>query len=253
LEIATLNALKSPYIDETGFERYLLSNAEGRQFTVASIENLYINQIVTIYSNNQPRTMRRILNIETINDTNHLITVDGLDNLNVYTTSAQARIKAYLPGTVNSSNQIFIPSNLDAPDDIRARPIPLFKADPLVGLSKVDLLLNDSGDIALDNYKDIKLAGGMTNLIQALKLKFATPIRSLIKHPEYGSGVGPGTSTAEFTATDIYNKIKETIIADPRFSDIERLRVTLQGPTLTIEVSVRIANGNGILPLSFQI
>jgi hypothetical protein len=253
IEIATLNALKSPYIDETGFERYLLSNAEGRQFTVASRENLYVNQIITIYSNNQPRTMRRILNIETINETNHLITVDGLDNLDVYTTSAQARIKAYLPGTVNSSNQIFIPSDLEAPNDIRARPIPLFKADPLVGLSKVDLLLTDSGDIAFDNYKDIKLAGGMTNLIQALKLKFATPIRSLIKHPEYGSGVGPGTSTAEFTATDIYNKVRETIIADPRFSDIERLRVTLKGPTLTIEVSVRIANGNGILPLSFQI
>ena len=253
IEIATLNALKSPYIDETGFERFLLSNAEGRQFTVSSKENLFINQVIIIYSNNQPRTMRRILSIESINETNHLITVDGLDNLDVYTTAAQARIKAFLPGTVNSMNQIFIPSDLDAPNDIRARPIPLFKADPLVGLSKVDLLLNDSNDLAFDNYKDIKLAGGITNLVQALKLKFSTPLRSLIKHPEYGAGVDSGTMTSDFSASDVYNAIRETIIADSRFSDIERLQVTLNGPTMTIYVSVRIANGNGVLPLSFQI
>merc|ERR1712146_557222 len=50
VEIATLNNLKSPYIDEDGFERFFLSNGDGRQFNIDSDENLFVGQKISLTS-----------------------------------------------------------------------------------------------------------------------------------------------------------------------------------------------------------
>lgn len=252
LEIVTLNSLKEPYIDETGFTYSLLSNADGRQLNVSTNENLYVGQRISVQSNNQPPTSRRIIDIERINDTNYLITLDGLDNLDIYTTTAQARIRAYLPGTTNSQSQIFVPVEGDVPEDVRSRQVPAFASDPLVGLSKVDLLLTEDGDIAVNSFGEFRLAGGLTNLIQALKLKFVTQTGKLIKHPEYGAGIQPGTSSADINASGIVDQIFKAVQEDPRFESLERMEVRLDGPALEISMSVRIASGNGILPITFR-
>ena len=252
IEIATLNALKSPYLDENGFIVPLLSNASGRQLNIASNTNLYLGQKLTVLSNTQISTTRRIINIEKINDTNFLISLDGLDDLEIYTTLDKARVRAYLPGTTNSQNQIFIPSDLPASDVTNTRPISGLSQDSLVGLSKVDWLLQDNGDVALDVYGDIKLAAGLTNLVQALKLKFLTPVGKLLKHPDFGVGLKAGSSSANLNASDIYRQIKNTVLADKRFSSIESLEVILNGPTLTINLSVGY-NKNEVLPLTFNV
>ena len=253
LEIVTLNALKEPYIDENGFFRSLLSNADGRQFNINSVENLYVGQKIIFSSLTQPQESRRIINIEQINETNYLITADGLDNLDIYTIADKAKIQAFLPGTINSQNQIFIPTEDQAPNDVRTRPVSTFKNDPLVGLSKIDILLTENGDVALNNYGDFRLAGGLTNIVQALKMKFAVIQGRLIKHPQYGSSVQPGISIAELDAKEIVETIRNSIQEDTRFSQIERLEISLNGPTLTINLSVSLANNQGIVPISFGV
>ena len=252
LEIATINALKEPYIDEDGFFRPLLSNADGRQFNISSKENLYIGQKIILSSLTQPQEARRIINIEKISDSNYLITADGLDNLSVYTTANSAKMQAFLPGTVNSQNQIFIPAEGAAPDDVRTRPVSAFKNDPLVGLSKVDILLTENGDIAVNNYGDFRLAGGLTNIIQALKMKFSVNPGRLLKHLEYGAGIEHGVSSADVNSQDIVETIRTSIQEDERFDQIERLEIVLNGPTLTINLAVSLANGQGIVPISFN-
>jgi hypothetical protein len=252
IEIVTLNALKSPYIDEDGFVLPLLSNASGRQLNVASSKNLYLGQKVTLQSNTQIPTSRRIINIERINDLNYLISLDGQDDLDYYTVLDGARLKAYLPGTINSENQIFIPSNLSPSNTVNTREISDLSKDSLVGLSKIDWLLQDSGDIALDVYGDIKLASGLTNLVQALKLKFLVPAGKLLKHPEFGTQIKAGVSAAEINASDVMKQVKEAILADKRFSSIQKLEVVLNGPKLTINVAVGY-NKNEVLPLSFSV
>jgi hypothetical protein len=251
LEIATLNALRSPYIDESGFEYPLLSNASGRQINVASNQNLYVNQRLTLIASGQPLRSRRVVNIERISDTNYLITLDGLDDLSPYTLSAGARIRGYLPGTVNSQNQIFIPSDLPADEQPNTRPVPVTKGDPLVGLSKIDWKLTESGDLALDSFAEIRLSFGMANIIQALWLKFATPLGRLIKHPSFGSGLQHGISNADIAAADIYQSLKAAIEEDFRFGALQRLEITIKGPQVGVRLAVELANGNGVVPVGF--
>ncbi len=253
LEIVTLNALKSPYIDEIGFSRSLLSNGDGRQFNINSAEDMYIGQKIFLFSNSQPRQRRTIINIEKINDTNFLVTVDGLDNLEIFTTSDQAKVQAYLPGTVNSQDQIFIPSDLPVPDDLATRPVPATKDDELTGLSKIDLLLTDGNDLAVDAFGDLRLSYGLTNIFQALKLKFITEPGQLLRFPEFGSGLRPGMSNADINAQNVYNVISALIAQDPRFAGIESLQIIQDGPIFTVNLSVFIANGLGVYPISFRL
>jgi len=253
LEIVTLNALKPPYIDEVGFIRTFLSNGDGRQFNISSVDDLYIGQTIFLFSNTQPKQRRKIINIEKVNDTNYLITVDGLDNLAIFTTSDNAKMQAYLPGTVNSQDQIFIPSDLPVSEDLVTRPVPATKDDELTGLSKIDLLLTDDNDIAIDAFGDFRLAYGLTNIFQALKLKFITEPGQLLRFPGFGSGLRPGISNADINAQDVYNIISALIAQDNRFAGIENLQIIQEGPIFTVNLSVFMANGLGVYPISFKL
>lgn len=253
IEIATLNNLRDPYIDENGFQYPLLSNATGRQITISQDTNLYLGQRVLLYSATQVPSARTILNIDQLSDTSFLVTLDGQPNLNNFITNDRAYLQAYLPGTVNSQQKIYIPSNLpvsDLPNII----IPSVAAqDPLSAISQVDLLLTDSGDLAVNNFGDFRLSYGLTNIIQSLKIKFGTVKGSVLLHPEFGVGVQPGSMTSQVQVTDLFNSINEMIQQDARFSGVKKLQITLQGPLLSINLAVGIAGSTGIFPIAFQL
>jgi hypothetical protein len=253
LEIVTLNNLKDPYIDEDGFQLPLLSNATGRQITVGNDNNLYLGQRVILQSSTQTPAARAILNIDKLSDTSFLLTLDGQPNLDNFTVADGAYVQAYLPGTVNSQQKIFIPSNLPVPNDPNIIVPSSTSGDPLTGMSKVDWLLTDSGDIAVNNYGDFRLAYGMTNIIQALKIKMGTVTGSVLLHPDFGAGIRPGTINADVSAKQIYSSINKVIQQDPRFSGISSLQISLNGPVLTINLGVILANNTGVFPVTFQV
>lgn len=254
LEIVTLNNLRSPYIDEVGFTYEMLSNADGRQFSVDDTEdNLFVGQKITILSDTQPQITRKIISVEKIGEGNHLVTVDGLDNLGIFQTSANARIKGYLPGTVNSQNQIYLPVDLPADPDDRTFEIVNIPSTALNKLAKVDFLLTDDFDIAISPVGDFRLASGLTNLIQALKMKIRTQKGTLLRHLDYGVGLEHGVSVADIENGEIINSLNSMIESDSRFQSIDSLTIRLNGSTMSINMSVRIANGTGVLPISFDI
>jgi hypothetical protein len=254
IEIATLNNLRSPYIDEDGFTYSLLSNATGRQFNVNdSLKQLYIGQKIMLSANTIPQFVRRITNIEKISDTNYLITVDGLADLDNLQTSLNAKIIGYLPGTVNSQDQIFIPSSLPSDADDRIALPPAFDNDRLTKISRIDWLLTDDGDIAINGVGDFRIANGLNNLVQALKIKIRTKRGSLMRHPEFGIGINPGISLADVESGAIAQELTELITSDSRFSGIERLTIAINGPTMSIDMAVILANNSGIIPISFDV
>lgn len=253
LEIATLNNLRDPYIDENGFQLPLLSNATGRQITVSSTDNLYVGQRVVLASSTQGQTARRILGIDRLSDTSFLITLDGTPDLDNYLIVNKAYLQAYLPGTVNSQQKIYIPSDLPITQEGNIIPPSSTSGDPLVGLSKVDWLLTDSGDVAANSFGDFRLSAGMTNLIQALKIKIGTPKRSILMHPEFGLGLRAGVITSELDLQDIYDSINGMILEDPRFQGLDKLQIEINGPTLTISMGVQLAGQQGVFPLTFQL
>jgi hypothetical protein len=255
IEIATLNNLKSPYIDEQGFSRDLLSNGDGRQFNIESNDELYVGQKITLSSNTVSKFMRKIQNIEKIDDTNYLITVDGLDNLSVLKIAQGAKMTAFLPGTVNSQNMIYIPSELPSNESGQEETfsIPYLEEDELTGLSKIDWLLTETGDLALDATGDFRLANGLNNIIQAIRQKIVTKKGALFAHPNYGLGIQPGISHADILAGDIFDDLRDMIQQDPRFSAVERLVLEIDGPKLAIKVDISLSGNRGLLPISFDV
>lgn len=253
LEIVTLNNLRDPYIDEDGFKLPLLSNATGRQITVSNIDNLYIGQRVIMMSTTQTPSARLILGIDRLSDVSFLITLDGEANLDNYIISDSAYLQAYLPGTVNSQQKIFIPSDLPVPTDPSIIIPSSTQTDPLVGLSKVDILLTDQGDIAVNNYGDFRYSAGMTNIIQALKIKIGTPKGRVLTHPEFGLGIRPGLINSEVKLQDIYNSLGRLIEEDPRFAGLDNLQIQITGSVLSINMAVKLAGQSGVFPVTFQL
>lgn len=254
IEIATLNNLRSPYIDEDGFTYSLLSNATGRQFNVDdSLKQLYIGQKLILSANTIPQFVRRVTNIEKISDNNYLVTVDGLADLDNLQTSLSAKIIGYLPGTVNSQDQIFIPSNLPSDADDRIALPPAFDNDRLTKISRIDWLLTDDGDIAINSVGDFRIANGLNNLVQALKIKIRTKRGSLMRHPEFGIGITPGISLADVESGAIARELTDLVISDSRFSGVERVVISINGPTMSIDMAVILANNSGVIPISFDV
>ena len=125
--------------------------------------------------------------------------------------------------------------------------------DPLSGLSKVDWLLTDNGDLAVNNFGDLRYSYGMTNIMQALKIKFGTSQGTMLLHPEFGLGIKPGTANSTVRLKDLSTQINNMIVADPRFAGVSNLQLILQGPALSMNVGVYLAGLNGVFPLTFNL
>jgi hypothetical protein len=253
LEIAALNALREPYIDEEGFVYSFLSNGDGRQFIINTNVNLYIGQTVYLYSLNISKFSRKIINIEKIGSSNnYLVSVDGEPNLGDLLFSAGASMQAYLPGTVNSQDHIYIPSNQPSSPEDYATIIPGLPVDSFIGMTKIDLLLDETMDIAINNQGDFRYSSGMTNIIQALKLKFFSEKDSILTDPTFGLGLRAGINKADISSGEVFEEIQTMILADPRFAGIEKMEISIEGPSLIISLSIVLANNLGIVPLTFQ-
>lgn len=257
IEIATLNNLEEPYIDQNGFQLPLFSNAIGRQVVVSTDQNLFIGQVVTLMSATQVPTSRQITNITTLpNGNSYLLTLNGEPNLGNFLIADQAYVQAYLPNTVNSQQKIFIPSDLPEPTyPGQANIIPpgLAQSDPLTGLSGVDLLLTGTGDLAFNQYGDFMIAYGLTNLVQALWILFNTVLNSSLLDPNYGVSVNPGTSIADLNIQQLYQQINQQVSQDPRFAAVTSLQITATPPSLIINLAVALPGNNGTLPLTFEL
>lgn len=253
-EIATLNGLRTPYVDEVGFTRTLLANGEGHTIILASAENLFQGQTVWIVSNTVRRSKRHIIRIETINPTYHIITLDGEADLNQFRTSAQAKLEAFLPATVNSQQVIYIPSDVETEEDPGTKAVPGVNAfDALLSVGGIDLLLTPDGDLAITPDGDCRLAYGLTNIVQTIKLALSTPKGSLIQHPEYGLALPVGMSTADVDPEELLKSAKELFSQDPMFSGVRSASVTKEGSTVRLTLDIGIAGTSQFIPISVQV
>lgn len=253
-EIATMNDLRAPWVDEEGFTQPLLVNGSGNDIQVTDISHLVIGQSVWISSNNVPRQRRRVTSIRPLSPTLAVVGLDGDGNLSAFTTSAQAEIFSFLPGTVNSLQLIYIPSNAAAPVDLEPRPnTNIDEFAQLLKVGGVDLLLTESGDLAITRDGDCRLAQGLANIVQRVRLALDTPLGSMMRHADYGFGVQAGTSTADVTAAGILRAARATFAGDPTFTGILGASISKTGPALSIGLNVGIAGYSKLIPLSFKV
>lgn len=253
IEIAALNGLKAPYVDEEGVLIPFTGSGSGNSFTVASADNLYVGQLVRILSDTKPAIVRRIDSIQQITTVETLVAVDGDPTIGQFKVSQNAKMLVYRPNTVNSFMLIAIPS--DQPTQIEGRikvGVDVNDINGLAEIAKTDFLLDSQGDIIFGK-DDVKLAVGLPNLIQAAILKVRTAFGSMLQHPTYGNPVQAGDSTANMDVQTTLTQLTSLFNADPRFSGVQAATIKKNGPSVEISILVGIAGTDINLPLSVQL
>lgn len=258
MEIATLNGLRQPYIDEVGFDIYLLANGSGNEvvipYTDDTKNNLYIGQQVFIGSNTTLRTQRRINAIK-VTDSYITIGVDGDPTMGSYTLASNGKLSAFLPDTVNSQSLIYIPSDRQPADtDFVTKSIPTIDVfDPLTAAGGVDLLLTDTNDLIITPDGDTRLSAGLTNIIQNIRIALSVTRGTLLQHPNFGIPFRVGMSTADLDVNEALAAVKRMFAEEPAFSSVDGVKVTKSGVTASISAQISLVGVKQPVPVSYNI
>lgn len=255
IEIATLNGLRAPYVDEVGFDLPLLTNGHDNQVEVGDATNLFIGQQIWLSSTTTSRNSRRILKIEKLNSGQVILTLDGDGDLNRYSILASATLHAFLPDTVNSMMQIYIPSPDEPADqDYKLKAIPgVDYFDPLVEAAGVDLLLTENLDLAITPDGDCRLAVGLSNIVQTARVRLSTPQGNLLRHPTFGLAITPGESTADVDAKTLLRSCQDLFSDDPTFTGVTSASISKQGPIAIIAIEVGVRGVTQNVPITFKL
>ncbi len=254
-EIAILNNLRPPYVDEVGTILALLTNGSANSIQVSDGTNLYVNQPVWLASTVVSREKRRIAGIRRLAETVWVIDLDGEGDLDKFTTNSAAELTAFTPGTVNSLQVIYIPSD-KPPAEPDFEPKGNETLDEFISLLRVggvDLLLTSSGDLAMGNDGDCKLSTGLANIVQHVGLVLDIEPGTLMRHPDVGFAVRPGTSTADITAQSVLMAARKSFAGDATFTGIGAASIIKNGPSLSIGLNLGISGVSQLIPVSFAI
>lgn len=254
IEIAALNGLRGPYVDEVGFSQELVANGTGSQLAVSDGSNFFVGQPVWVSSIGVQREKRRIVSIQILSATATLLTVDGTADMHRFMVANKAFVQAFIPDTVNSLQYIYIPSDEDTENDWQTKAIPgIDTFDPLYRVGGADLMIDATGDLVVTSDGTTRLAVGLNNLIQRVRIAAATPLGSLMHHPQFGFGVLPGSSTADVSATGVLAAAKAFIDNEEGFAGVEYASVKKDGNVMTITLAVKIAGVNKTVPITVQV
>jgi hypothetical protein len=255
MEIATLNGLKAPWVDETGFAVQFATNGSQYQFSVADGSNLYNGQRIWLSSQTISRELRRIQTVQQVG-VNWNITVDGAGDMDKFLIADNASLQAFLPGTVNSQQQIFIPSDKQ-PDgtDYLTTDIPgIDYSDPLIQSCGIDLMVTGpTNDLVVSSNGDGKWAVGLKNQIQKIKVALSTRKKSVLDHPNFGIELQPGDTDADVSAEQIMSDLKQMFKDDPGFEGVSAVQVIKDGHSVKIRLSVGIKGAGKYIPIEVGI
>ena len=273
IDIAIANGLKPPYIDEVGEKINLISNASGNQINIAgidtnnelNIDKISVGQVVLLQSDTQTfPEQRSILNITEIPISGEIIIeLSGEDDLDKYKLSENAHIRIFKQNTTNSSFFILIPST-DVLDDTDTDQVPFFlsSSDEVERRQKIDLNIDDKGEINFDSTDDLQLSFGLENSVQAVKLKLSIEQGELRRHSEHGLVPLAGQTNKDVGLLKevLIDSITSMIAADERFSRVERLDVRYTNPVnsttatgFNVLLVVRLAGSGQLVPITFSV
>ena len=266
LEIAIANGLKPPYIDEIGETISFLSNGSDSRINIAkndlngkpNIEKLYINQPVFLQSNvKRFLDQRSVINIRQIPVSGEIVLeLSGNADLSEYTLVDNAYMRVFKPNTINSNFLITIPRPQSVSNQ-NAKDTPFFLANKSEDEKRagVDLLMDANNDLTFASSGDLQLSCGLINAQQAMQIKFLSEAGQNGRHPTFGlpNVLGQKANRPKDIQNTLVTSITNMVSADPRFSRVETLDVSVSQGSAIISLVVRLAGSGTALPLSFKI
>jgi hypothetical protein len=253
-EIATLNGLQAPYVDEVGFNLPLAVNGNGNEVVVSDATNLFVGQPGFVWSDTARRTRRTIVGLRAVGNQT-VVTLDGEPNLGQYKASEGGKLSAFLPSTVNSQALIYIPSTQEPSDDnFVTKAIPgVNEFDPMIAAGGVSLLLDSHNNIVLAPDGTSRLAIGLTNIVQNTRIALSVKQGTLPGHPDFGLPIEVGGSLADFNAKDVLSSIRRMLSRNPAYTGVNAVQVVQNGPTAAISVSVSVSGSKKPVPISYSV
>jgi hypothetical protein len=254
MEIAALNGLRAPYVDEEGFDLPLLSNGSNDEVVVADASQLSYGQLVSLSSTTTSGTQRRILGVIQVAPGQVVLKLDGDPDLSRFTVPGGSVVHAYLPGTVNSQQMVAIPDQ-EQPDevDFDGKAVPGAGPTATLQVGGVDLLMTQAGDAAIAPDGDWRLAVGPAAAAQSLLAFIRTRRGSLLHAPGFGMAVPAGVSVADLSARDVAAGARELTSFNPSFAGVTAVAVSRAGPTTLVTLDAKLRGAPQRLPLSFEV
>ncbi len=254
MEIAALNGLQAPWVDEEGLNLPLIVNADANTVIVSDASNLFLGQTVYLAANGTPRITRHIVAIDPVSIGYIIVTLDGTTSLTPFTVAAEAQLQFFTPNTVNSQKSLYIPSDQPSLQPFDTKDIPgVDQFDPLINLAGLALAVDNKNDLIFSPSGRSQLAVGLQNVVQKVRLYLGTPLGSILQYPALGFSIKIGANLSEVNAQQILDQAKKLFSSDPTFSGIRSGSVQLRGPALIIQLDIGLAGLNTFLPVSIQI
>lgn len=124
------------------------------------------------------------------------------------------------------------------------RDLKLVSFESAGGITAFDLDTNNKGDAATIE--------GISNLQQAIEIKFSTEKGSLPTHPTFGIAAPIGSKATLRSITAFQLDARLSLLRDARIANVSRLNFRVDGNTLSINAAVEIAGIDDSLNISFE-
>lgn len=261
IEIATLNGLQEPYIDEVGTKLPIITNPTQDAVTVQQHPDLKTTGTIALVSDSNPITYRNILAMQPFGEYVTL-SLDGSD-VSAYTVARKAYVRVYQQNTIRSGQLLFIPSSTEADEGpfnfVEALVGPT--ADAFIKVAGIDIKLQPNTQSNLIGSQDLLITPegkslytfGTDNLIQSVLILLSTPQGSLKYTPNFGSAFADQVGKALTTQSELEQlktQLDATIMRDPSFTGTEYVNVTRNGPNLVLNFGLKVKGTSKFVPVS---
>lgn len=252
LEIAALNNLRPPYVDETGVSQPLITGGRGNEIVIADASRLTLGQEAFLSSTTIDRVKVSITSINKISDNYYVVGIAGRSNLEDFTAAQGATLSFFDRFTVHGGQMIYIPSDKDT--DIKCTYALNFEdLTRLLKAGDIDGSLTIDGDLDIRQDGDWPFVAGINSIIQWCRMALSTPKGSMLLHPQFGIPLIVGQSTADLSPEEVAQGIKSMFANGPAFVGVRSIEVNQEGPTIKVYFELEVRGMEALLPISFEI
>lgn len=256
-EIAALNDLRSPYVDEVGSEQAILVPGRKNELVVADAQRMIVRQQITIYN---PTDMavspdkRRIIGIKKVAPQYWVIALDGEANLGQYKPTDGVVVHSFDPYTVHSQQLVYLPSDNAPSLEDNGQYVPTqTDVERLLEVGYVDGALSNTGDILIGADGDWRLTWGLASIIQWTRTCLSIPQGSLALHTGFGFPAMAGKSIADVSAKDVLSSLQAMFSSADAFAGIRSAAVEQTGPAIKVDLELEVRGSEALIPLTFDV
>jgi hypothetical protein len=247
-EVAALNGLREPYVDEEGVELPLVVDSVGVRVVAGAHQDLVAGARIVLRASSRPDLSAKVVRVDATG-VNRQVELDR--DVSGYTTSDGAVLKVFRSGTVNSSSTVWIPSPTAPPEGDAAwrRPEGVDETDPLVRQFGVEPLLDDHNDLVVTDSGETPWVTGYAAAVQQVRCVTSVRRGTLPRHEGVGIDYGIGETTADLTVEDLAEQASKILEGDASFAGVESVAVERKGGTTGLGLTIKLAGSSRVLPV----